>query len=252
MSVVTYGLILALVAGLATAVGGLLSVVANRPGGKFVALTLGFSAGAMILVSFEELLGAGVESHGFVLGHLAFFAGMLIMFLIDVLIPHDYISEKTAKGYGVERGRLRRAGILVALGVAIHNFPEGIATFAATLHDPQLGLALAITITIHNIPEGLAISTPILAATGSKKQALLYSLLAGLAEPVGAVLAALFLLPFVGESLGLVLAAVGGVMVFISLHELVPISRSYGEERVSIVGIILGMAVMAGTLHILG
>jgi ZIP family zinc transporter len=145
-----------------------------------------------------------------------------------------------------------RTGLLVALGLGIHNFPEGMATFAGTLQDVSLGVAIAGAIALHNIPEGLAVSAPIYAATGSRSKAFLWSFLSGLAEPVGAGVAAFFLLPILNETvLGLMLAVVAGIMVFISLDELVPVARSYGEEHLSIVGVGVGMAVMAASLWLL-
>ena len=145
-----------------------------------------------------------------------------------------------------------KTGLMVALGLGIHNFPEGMATFAGALQDVSLGVAIAGAIALPNIPEGLAVSAPIYAATGSRRKAFLWSFLSGVAEPAGAAVAALFLLPFLNEAvLGLMLAAVAGIMVFISLDELVPVARSFGEEHLSIVGVGLGMAVMAASLWLL-
>jgi ZIP family zinc transporter len=149
-------------------------------------------------------------------------------------------------------GQLARTGLLVALGIGIHNFPEGMATFAGALEDVNLGVAIAVAIAIHNIPEGLAVSAPVYAATGSRGKAFLWSFLSGVAEPLGAGLAGLFLLPFLNEAvLGWLLAIVAGIMVFISFDELVPTSRSFGQEHLSIVGVFLGMVVMALSLWLL-
>jgi len=147
---------------------------------------------------------------------------------------------------------LLKTGLFVALGIGIHNFPEGMAAFAGALEDPALGIAIAVAIAIHNIPEGLAVSAPVYAATGSRGKAFLWSFLSGVAEPIGAGLAALVLMPFLSEMvLGFVLASVAGIMVFISLDELVPVARSFGEEHLSIVGIVAGMMVMALSLWML-
>jgi ZIP family zinc transporter len=214
-------------------------------------LTLGFSAGVMIHVSYVELLQQSVEEIGFGPAHIAFFVGMVVMFAIDVSIPHEFMAERQAGG-DQAKNDLMRAGLLVALGLGIHNFPEGMATFAGALDDPNLGIAIAAAIALHNIPEGLAVSTPILAATGSRKQAFWWSFLSGVSEPVGAGLAALVLLPILNDTvLGYVLASVAGIMVFISLDELLPVSRSWGEEHLSIVGIVVGMLVMAVSLWML-
>jgi ZIP family zinc transporter len=248
---VAAALALTTVAGLSTIIGSLLGIFVKKPGPRFMALTLGFAGGVMILVSFVELLQGGIEAVGFGPAHVAFFVGMLGMFLIDFLIPHDYLAEHHhAEGNG--HGALMKTGLMVALGLGIHNFPEGMATFAGALQDLSLGVAIAAAIALHNIPEGLAVSAPIYAATGSRRQAFLWSALSGVAEPVGAAVAALFLLPFLNDALlGLMLAAVAGIMVFISLDELVPVARSFGQEHLSILGVGLGMAVMAASLWLL-
>ncbi len=249
---VAIALALTTVAGLSTTIGGVLGIFVKEPGPRFMTLTLGFSGGVMILVSFVELLAGGIEAIGFGPAHVAFFAGMLGMFLIDILIPHEYMAERHDTGEGRGRDRLLKTGLLVALGIGIHNFPEGMATFAGALQDPGLGVAIATAIAIHNIPEGLAVSAPVYAATGSRSRALLLSFLSGVAEPAGAVVAALVLLPILNDVvLGAMLAVVAGIMVFISLDELVPVARSFGEEHLSIVGVVIGMAVMAASLWIL-
>jgi ZIP family zinc transporter len=247
---IVIALVLSTLAGLSTTVGSLLALFVREPGRRFMALSLGFSGGVMILLSFMELLTHGIETVGFTPAYAAFFAGMLIMFLIDVVIPHQYMAEREARGG--EYGSLLKTGFLVALGVGIHNFPEGMATFAGTMQDVSLGAAIALAIAIHNIPEGLAVSVPVYAATGSRSRAFLWSFFAGLAEPVGAAITALLLLPFLnGSILGLMLSAVAGIMVFISLDELLPVSRSFGEAHLSIVGVAIGMTVMAASLWML-
>jgi ZIP family zinc transporter len=243
-------LLLTSVAGLATGIGSLLGI-AIRPSARFMSASLGFAAGIMIHISFVELLPNAMEVLGFLPAHLAFFGGMGLMFAIDVSIPHIYMAESPSKKG--PRDRIWRTGVLVALGIGIHNFPEGMATFAATLKDIDLGIAMAVAIAVHNIPEGLAVSTAIFAATGSRKKAFLYSLFSGLAEPVGAGLAALVFLPILTPTLlAWILAAVGGVMVFITLDELVPASKAYGHEQIAILAAVIGMAVMAASLWLLG
>ena len=248
---IAVALALTAMAGLSTTIGGLLGIFVKKPGPRFMALTMGFAGGVMILVSFVELLQGGIETVGFGPAHLAFFAGMLGMFFIDFLIPHEYMAERhRTEGAGQEG--LLKAGLLVALGIGIHNFPEGMATFAGAMQDVSLGVAIAGAIALHNIPEGLAVSAPVYAATGSRSKAFLWSFLAGVAEPAGAAVAALVLLPFLSEAvLGLMLAVVAGIMVFISLDELLPAARSFGQEHLSIVGVGLGMAVMAASLWML-
>jgi ZIP family zinc transporter len=243
-------LLLSTLAGLCTTVGSLAALFVRKPGRRFMSVTLGFSAGVMLLLSFMELLTSGIETIGFIAAYAAFFVGMLAMFALDVVIPHHYIAEQNARG-GADSGLLK-TGLLVALGIGIHNFPEGMATLTGTLHEVSLGLAIALAIALHNIPEGLAVSIPVYAATGSRSKAFLWSFLAGVAEPVGAAVAALVLLPFLNDTmLGLMLSAVAGVMVFISLDELVPVSRSFGEAHLSIIGVLMGMAVMVVSLWLI-
>ena len=262
---VGFALLLSALAGLSTTIGSLLALFVRKPGSRLMTLTLGFSGGVMILVSFVELLPGGIDALGFGLANLAFFGGMVVMFLIDALIPHDYMAEhhhtETENGQDASlqpaqdaalKSRLLKAGLFVALGLGIHNFPEGMATFATSLSDPQLGIAIAIAIAFHNIPEGLAVSAPIYAATGSRSKAFWWSFFSGVAEPVGALLAAVVLMPFLNDAiLGVLLSAVAGIMVFISIDELLPVSRAYGEEHLSIVGIFVGMVVMSLSLWML-
>jgi ZIP family zinc transporter len=258
--------------------GSLLVIFVRKPGPRFMALMLGFSAGVMTLVSFVELLQHGIAAVGFVPAHLAFFGGMVAMFLVDALVPHEYmgehhrIEEKACGGqlretgpfvsthpgrhrwrqHRPRNGQLFKTGLFLALGIGIHNFPEGMASFTGALENPALGISIAVAIAIHNIPEGLAVSAPVYAATGSRMKAFLWSFLPGLAEPIGAGLTAAVLLPFLnGTVLGFLLAAVAGIMVFISLDELVPVACSFGEEHLSIVGVITGMMVMALSLWML-
>ncbi|MFO7900744.1 MAG: zinc transporter ZupT [Planctomycetota bacterium] len=250
-------------AGLATTVGSLLALVIKRPGARFLGFALGFSAGVMIHVSFVELLQGAVDGFssalggdathaGFALAHLAFFAGMGSYFLIDLLVPHEFGAHHDHPAGG-EPDPLMRTGLLVALGIGIHNFPEGMATFAGTLADPSLGLAIAVAIAVHNIPEGVAVSVPIYAATGSRGRAFFWSFLSGVTEPIGALVAGFLLLPIIQNPFVMagVLAAVGGIMVAISLDELIPSARSYGSEHAPIIGAIIGMVVMALSLGLL-
>jgi len=244
-------LLLTAAAGLSTTVGSVLGLLVRRPGPRFLGFSLGFSAGVMVLVSFVELLQNSITDIGFAAAHVAFFAGMAAYFLIDLLVPHDYIGQHDHPP-GADTGGLRRTGILVALGIGIHNFPEGVATFAATLKDVNVGIAIAVAIAVHNIPEGLAVSAPVYAATGSRKQAFLWSFLSGVSEPVGALVAGAVLLPFLTPVvLGGVLAAVAGIMVAIAMDELVPAAKAFGSEHLPILGAIAGMAVMALSLYLL-
>lgn len=239
-------------AGLATAVGSVLGLIVRRPSRRLLGLTLGFSAGVMILVSFVKLLQTGIESVGFLRAHLAFVAGILVFWLLDLVIPHDYEADHDHPAR-MEGGRLERTGLLTALGIALHNFPEGMITFVGTLHDVKLGLGLALAIAFHNIPEGLAVSAPVYAATGSRRKAFLWSFLSGVAEPAGALLAALVLMPFLSDVvMGWTLAGVAGIMVAISLDELIPAAKAMDKGHLPILGVTTGMLVMALSLWLLG
>lgn len=261
---IVWALILTTLAGLSTTVGSIISIYYREPGPRFMAFTMGFSAGVMILVSFGELLPQGVEALGFRAGYLAFFAGIVIIFAIDLIIPHSYIMESHPSIKEVRRGRggsgdgepsasdLRRADLFVALGIGIHNFPEGMATLASALNDIDTGIAMAVAIAIHNIPEGAAVAVPVYATTKSRSKAFKWSFLSGLSEPLGALLALLVLMPFLSEAvLGWMLSAVAGFMVFIALDELLPIAKSYKTEHIAIVGVICGMLVMFISLDML-
>lgn len=243
-------ILLTTIAGLATGIGSVLGIVV-RPGPRFMAASLGFAAGIMILISFVELLPKAVETVGVLPAHLAFFLGLLVMFAIDASIPHIYMAETPEGSQHGAKGM--RTGLLLALGIGIHNLPEGMATFSGALQDPHLGVVMAVAISLHNIPEGLAVSMPVFAATGSRRKAFTYSFLSGVAEPVGALLAGLVLMPVLTPAvLAYMLAAIGGVMVFISLDELVPASQEYGHEHLAVLAVIFGMVLMDVSLILLG
>lgn len=142
-----------------------------------------------------------------------------------------------------------RMGVFTALAIGIHNFPEGLATFVSALQEPSVALPIVVAIAIHNIPEGIAVSVPIYQATGSKCKAFNYSFLSGLAEPLGALIGWLILLPIMNDIVyGVIFAGVAGIMVFISFDELLPAAQEYGEHHLSLYGLISGMGVMAVSL----
>jgi len=255
---------LTLFAGLATGVGSALAFFAKRTNTRFLSVALGFSAGVMIYVSMVEIfvksrdaLGAALgDTKGYWFTTLAFFAGMFLIGLIDRFVPsfenpHEPRSVEEMEG-GAEaekKGQLLRMGLFSALAIAIHNFPEGLATFTGALKDPALGLSIAVAIAIHNVPEGIAVSVPLYYATGSKKRAFTMSFLSGLAEPVGALVGYGLLYRFFNDVVfGLLFASVAGIMVFISLDELLPTAEKYGEHHLAIYGVVAGMIVMALSL----
>ncbi len=254
---------LTLFAGLSTGVGSAIAFFAKKTNTAFLSVSLGFSAGVMIYVSFveifvkarEELSAATCDRQGYWITTLAFFGGILLIALIDKVIPsfenpHEMKKiEDMSKGKPKDNQKLMRMGLFTALAIAIHNFPEGLATFTAALTDPTLGVAIAVAIAIHNIPEGIAVSVPVYYATGNRKKAFWLSFSSGLAEPVGALIGYLILMPFLSPIVfGILFAAVAGIMVFISLDELLPAAEEYGEHHMSIYGLIGGMAVMALSL----
>jgi len=257
-----------ILAGLSTGIGSLMAFFAKRTNTKFLAIALGFSGGVMIYVSFIDLFPTAKEALTNTLGEtsgswvtaIAFFGGMILAALIDKLVPalenphearciEEMSADKANSITVADTKALMKTGIFAALAIGIHNFPEGIATFTATLKDPKLGVAIAIAIALHNIPEGIAVSVPIYFATGSKRKAFWLSLLSGMAEPVGALLAWLVLMPYLNDTLfGILFAAVAGIMVFIAIDELLPSSRQYGEAHLSLYGLLGGMMTMALSL----
>ena len=201
----------------------------------------------MIYVSFVELLPSAINVVGAIKANVFFFGGIIMVMLVDFFIPHEYIAEKI-RTPGHDK-KLMAAGIFTAIGIGIHNFPEGLAVFMSAMADIKLGVALAIAIALHNIPEGIAVAMPIFYATKSRRKAFWYSFLSGFAEPAGAVIAILVLMPFLNPVvLSLSLAFVAGIMVFISFDELLPLSCQSDGYHISIFGVIIGMAVMALSL----
>lgn len=253
---------LTLFAGLSTGIGATLAFFTKQTNKVFLSVSLGFSAGVMIYVSFVEIFVKAkdilIEVHGDKLGNiytvLAFFGGILIIAIIDKLVPsyenpHEVRSVEDINKEPAKDKKLMRMGLFSALVIAIHNFPEGMATFSAALIDPSIAVPIAVAIAIHNIPEGIAVSVPIFFATGNKKKAFLLSFSSGLAEPVGALIGYLILRSFLSETVfGVLFAAVAGIMVFISLDELLPTAKEYGKHHSAIYGLIAGMAVMALSL----
>jgi len=253
---IVLALILTSIAGLSTGVGSAIAYFIKKPKMIYLSFSLGISAGVMVYVSFLELLPEAIENIGEIVGIPVFFLGMLFIGLIDMLIPekenpHSYsgLSESAADKFDK---RLMRTGLFTALAISIHNFPEGLATFGTALSNVKLGIIIALAIAIHNIPEGISVSVPIFYATKNKKKAFLYSFLSGVAEPVGAIIGLLILMPFLSEEiLSSLLAFVAGIMIYISIDELLPIAHQYGHSHTVITGFILGMFIMALSLIII-
>lgn len=272
---VSFALLLALFAGLSTGIGSIIAYFIRKPKDWQLSLILGFSAGVMVYISFVELLYAAIDKVGFVTANLGFFVGITFIAIVDILVPHEYKQErignsrfssvsqnKTGQGSDgqpttsltvEQRSNLRRAGILIALGIAIHNFPEGLAVFSSGVTgDRAFGILVAIAIALHNIPEGISVSVPISEATGNRRRAFVYSFLSGLAEPVGAIIGYAIFFPFLTPTLGYsLLAFSAGIMVYISLDEILPTAQLYGKQHFVILGVLAGMLIMAISIFLL-
>ena len=263
-----FAILLTVFAGLSTGIGSAMAFFTKNTNYRFLSVATGFSAGVMLYVAFTEILGKATHALGGAVGvkagnwatALSFFAGIGLILLIDRFIPHAENPHEARTEAQVEalhdapthRTRLLRMGIFTALAIGIHNFPEGLATFMAALEDPKLGIAIAVAIALHNIPEGVSVSVPIYYATGSRRTAFRYSFLSGLAEPVGALVGYLLLRPFLSPAvMGGLFAGVAGIMVYISLDQLLPTSRAFGKGHDSLFGLMSGMAVMALSLLIM-
>ncbi|HPE36736.1 MAG TPA: zinc transporter ZupT [Spirochaetales bacterium] len=260
-------------AGLATGIGSVIALSTRKPSARFLSISLGFSAGVMIYVSLVEILQKAriplMEAFGERGGSWAavagFFGGVAVIAIIDKLIPesinpheahtkeevaaHETVPPGTGTLRHKDQKRLLRMGMFTALAVGIHNFPEGLATFLAALQEPSLGVAIAFAIAIHNIPEGISVAVPVFYATNSRAKAFWYSFASGLAEPAGVLIGYTILKPFVNDVVfGVLFASVAGIMVYISVDELLPAAREYGEHHLAIGGLFAGMAVMAVSL----
>ncbi|HOV26662.1 MAG TPA: zinc transporter ZupT [Pseudobacteroides sp.] len=254
---------LTLLAGLSTGIGSAIAFFAKKTNTKFLAFSLGFSAGVMIYVSMIEIFAQAQKSLIAELGLKAgswvtvasFFGGMFLIALIDKVIPNEENPHHLHKVEDLKEEKvqiednLMRTGIFTALAVGIHNFPEGLATFISALQQPTIAIPITVAIAIHNIPEGISISAPVYYATGDRKKAFYYSFLSGLAEPIGALIGYLLLMPFLNETVfGIVFGIVAGIMVYISLDELLPSAHKYGDHHLSIAGLMSGMGIMALSL----
>lgn len=256
--------LLTLIAGLSTGIGGILAFFTSKKNTSLLALGLGFSAGVMIYISFMDILpqsqlvlSKSLHRSGEWIALLAFFTGILITGIIDNFIPENinpheihFSDDKTQSN--VSLAKLKRTGLFTAGAIAIHNFPEGIATFMASMNNLNWGISIAAAIAIHNIPEGISVALPIYNATDSKKKAFLYSFLSGISEPIGAFIAYIFLRSLLNDiTIGIIFALVAGIMIYISFDELLPMAREYSIRHTEILGLVLGMLIMAVSIIIL-
>jgi len=260
--------LLSLVAGLGTGLGGLLAVI-RKPGKRSFGFLMGITAGVMISLSFLELVNKAWALKGFWTATIGFGLGAFFMLGMDVALPHIRFGERevsvgvspniqnaeisSISGSGLGRHRHGRSGrhseitnrplymtgVLLAFGITVHNLPEGIAVGAGYMHNPQFGVFIAMAILLHNIPEGIATALPLCSSGVCKWDSFKVALFSGLVEPIGALLAALFLNYFQSLVPG-ALAFAGGVMMFITLDELIPAAREHGHQHYVAVGIIFG------------
>jgi len=250
-------LLLTTIAGSATLIGAAIAYFIKEPRLSYLTFSLGFSAGVMIYVSFMELLTGAIDVIGQPYAVLAFFVGMFFIGIIDLFIPEvenpdHFTNLKGPHQKTLLDRKLLRASMMTALAIGIHNFPEGLATFGAALTNTKLGILITIAIAIHNIPEGISVSMPIFYATGSRSKAFFFSAISGMSEPLGALVGYAILRPFLSPNLlAALLAFVAGIMIYISVDELLPMAHRYGHSHTVITGIISGMIVMAASLIML-
>lgn len=262
---ILWGLFLSLFAGLSTTLGAITVFIIKKDDVKIISLSMGFSAGVMLGVSIFELLPEAIARLEILEAGFFFLSGMIVVALIDFLVPHDYMHEHSCDDDDdffdkkTKNSRLMRTGLLVAVGIAIHNIPEGFVTITGSLFSLELGLILAIAIALHNIPEGLSVAIPIYAASNNRKKAFFISFVSGLAEPIGAVVGLVILLGlgFISEEIIVMsLAFVAGIMTFISLDELLPTAHETckdngNDTHIVTGGILAGLSVMLLTLIVL-
>ncbi|PNP98082.1 zinc transporter ZupT [Moraxella sp. RCAD0137] len=246
-----------LAAGLATVLGSALVFFQKTPSPRVLAFGLAFAAGAMVFVSLTEIFGKSVDSFsevssaGFSWATAAFLTGLLAILALDRLIPnpHETLDVNDPRFLDKNQSYLRRIGLMSAFAITAHNFPEGLATFFATLESPTLGTPLAFAIAVHNIPEGISIAAPIYFATQNKRLTVLACLISGLAEPLGAVMGYFILKPFLSpEIFGWVFGIIAGAMVFLAMDELLPAAKRYSDGHETVYGLVGGMGVIAISL----
>ncbi len=253
-------LLMTMIAGFATVIGGFITFLVKKNNLKVLSLGLGFSAGVMIFVSFTEILSTAegllkeyypIDYHWIMFG--GFIAGVIVSKLIDTFLP-DHVEEDMLEGAGSSKRthRIKRAGVLTAIAIAIHNFPEGLGTFLVSSQDIAIGITVALAIALHNIPEGIAVALPIYHATGKKRMALWYSFWTGMTEPIGALIGLALLHWFLPQVfVGFFMAAVVGIMIYISFDTLLPLSHEYGDWHYAITGVMSGIIVIWASLLLL-
>tara|TARA_B100000963_G_scaffold345757_1_gene350200 strand:- start:186 stop:971 length:786 start_codon:yes stop_codon:yes gene_type:complete len=252
--------LITLFAGLSTALGGLVVFFGNTEKLNWLSFTMSFAAGVMLYVSFVEILPESYlefkhnnDQNTALLYVLGFFVfGTLFAIFTDKLLPEQKINSQVNKSITSKNNKIYRSGILIALTMALHNFPEGIVTFIGSVNDISFGLVIGLAIALHNIPEGMAISVPIYHATGSKKKAFLYSALSGFTEPLGALFCYFVINSYLDDFLtAAVMSIVSGIMIFISIFVLMPLSFEYKDKYEHILGLVIGMFVIGISIYLM-
>lgn len=245
-----FPLVLSLLAGLSTVLGAFIVFFSNSNNKRLITFALAFSAGVMITISLTDLYPSAsdtlVKYKGHILGILLSILFMIIGFIIATLISHIIPEGRDKKPSNIDGSdSLYRVGFVTMLALMLHNFPEGIATFISGYENRSLGIYIAMAISLHNIPEGISIAMPIYYSTNSKVKAFKYTLLSGIAEPIGALVAFLFLKPFINEIiLAVSFALVSGIMLYIAFEELIPESRVYGYDFIYLLSLVLGICII--------
>ena len=251
----TIALAVCFAAALSTVLGSVFVLFSKEPNPRLLAFGLAFAGGAMVYVSLVEIFLKAETSFAaiyepkpaYLYATLAFFAGVLLIAIVDRSIPNPHGAISSTNGN--DQSLIKRVGLLAALAITAHNLPEGLATFLATLDNPVVGIPLAAAIAIHNIPEGVSIAIPVYYATGSKNKALIATGLSALAEPAGALIGYAVLAPFLTPTVfAVVFGMIAGAMVFLALDELLPTAKRYAKGHETVYGIVTGMAALAASL----
>lgn len=255
-------MLITLFAGLATAIGGGIAFIVKKDNLKALSVGLGFSAGVMIFLSFTDILPEAGKLLAVNFPHKyewlvygGFIIGIVVAMLIDYFLPDHIDTEEVLNPDSPckHHHKIKRAGLFTAVAICVHNFPEGMATFLTTTQNITLGISVGLAIAIHNIPEGIAVALPIYHVTGKKRYAMLYAALSGITEPIGAVVGLFLFSLFLPQiMIGMLMAAVAGIMIYLSFDTLLPLAREYGNWHLSMVGIVSGMLVIWVSLILIG
>ncbi len=255
-------LLMTLFAGLSTAIGGGIAFVVKKNNLKALSIGLGFSAGVMIFLSFNEIIPEAAKmlelnfpnDHNWIV-YLGFIIGIIVAILIDYFLPDHIDTEELMHPDvpGNNRHMLKRAGLFTTIAICVHNFPEGMATFLTTTQDITLGFSVALAIAIHNIPEGISVALPMYHVTGKKRYAMLYAALSGITEPIGALVGMFVFSIFLPQALiGALMSAVAGIMIYIAFDTLLPLAKEYGNWHLSMIGIVSGILFIWISLILIG